>query len=82
MNYTYPLDYDTYNKDEIAIIIDFLIYVEENLKHIDFKTLEMKYNNYRNTISSIKEEKRINKEFLALTGIDIYKTLRKYGLQK
>ncbi|MBP5342856.1 UPF0223 family protein [bacterium] len=80
MTYDYPLDYETYSIKEIEIIIDFLAYLEDNIKHYDFKTLEKKYKLYRSTINSKKEEKRINEEFEKLSGISIYRTLREFGL--
>lgn len=80
MSYSYPLDYQTYSTDEIIKIIDFLDYLEENLKHLDFKTFKMKYDVYRKTINSKSEEKRIDKEFEKLTGISIYRKARELGL--
>ena len=80
MSYSYPLDYQTYSTDEIVKIIDFLDYLEENLKHLDFKTFKMKYDVYRKTINSKSEEKRIDKEFEKLTGISIYRKARELGL--
>lgn len=80
MSYSYPLDYQTYSTDEIVKIIDFLDYLEENLKHLDFKIFKMKYDVYRKTINSKSEEKRIDKEFEKLTGISIYRKARELGL--
>ncbi|MCB9498829.1 MAG: UPF0223 family protein [Bacillales bacterium] len=80
MNYEYPLDYETYSVKDIEKIIDFLSYLEDNLKVLDPDTFKKKYNIYRNTLSSIKEEKRIDKEFTSLSGISIYKTAKKFGL--
>ena len=35
MAYDYPLDYETYSIEEIEIIIDFLSYLEDNVKHMN-----------------------------------------------
>lgn len=78
--YDYPLDYLTYSIDEIAKIIDFLSYLEDNVKHLDYDTFKKKYNIYRNTINSIQEEKRINKEFLELSGISIFQKAKELCL--
>ena len=80
MDYNYPLDYETYNTQEITVMIDFLSYLEESYKHYDYKTLKDKYFKYKKVINSKMEEKRITNEFLKLSGIDIYKTLREFGL--
>ncbi len=80
MDYNYPLDYETYNTQEILVMIDFLSYLEESHKHYDYKTLKDKYLKYKKVINSKMEEKRITNEFLKLSGIDIYKTLREFGL--
>jgi len=80
MDYNYPLDYETYSIKEIEIMVDFLSYLEDNYKHFDYNTLKAKATLYKKTINSIKEEKRINEEFLKLSGINIYKTLREFGL--
>ena len=78
--YTYPLDYETYSKDEIIVLVDFLSYLEDNYKHYDYETIKKKSTLYKNTLNSKKEEKRINEEFLKLSGINIYKVLREFGL--
>lgn len=80
MTYDYPLDYETYSKEEIEVIIDFLSYLEDNEKHYDFNELKTKFNLYRKTVNSKKEEKRIDQEFEKLSGISIYRTLREFGL--
>ncbi|MBR4237789.1 UPF0223 family protein [bacterium] len=80
MAYDYPLDYETYSMEEIETIIDFLSYLEDNVKHYDFKTLKTKFDLYRKTVNSKKEEKRIDAEFQKLSGISIYRTLREFGL--
>ena len=82
MAYDYPLDYETYFIEEIEIIIDFLSYLEDNVKHYEFKVLKEKYNSYRKAINSKMEEKRIDAEFQKLSGISIYRTLREFGLWK
>lgn len=80
MSYEYPIDYASYSVDEVVKIIDFLTYIEENIKHLDFSTFKNKYNVYRNTLNSKAEEKRIDKEFQKLTGISIYRKAKELGL--
>lgn len=80
MSYEYPIDYQTYTIEEVEKIIDFLSYLEDNVKHLDFNTFKTKYNVYRNTLNSKQEEKRIDKEFLKLTGISVYRKARELGL--
>ena len=79
-DYIYPLDYETYSENEIIVLVDFLAYLEDNYKHYDYETLKKKSTLYKKTLNSIKEEKRINEEFLKLSGINIYKVLREFGL--
>ena len=80
MDYYYPLDYITYNADEIAKIIDFIAYIEDFKGNYDYPTFKEKYKVYRSTINSIQEEKRIDKEYQALTGVSIYKVCKSMGL--
>ena len=80
MSYEYPVDYQTYTIEEVEKIIDFLSYLEDNLKHLDFNTFKTKYNIYRNTLNSKQEEKRIDREFEKLTGISVYRKARELGL--
>ncbi len=80
MSYEYPIDYQTYSIEEVEVIIDFLSYLEDNIKHLDFNTFKTKYNLYRKTINSKQEEKRIDKEFSKLTGISVYRKARELGL--
>lgn len=81
MNYVYPVDYDTYSIPEVEKIIDFLSYLEDNRKHLDFQTFKQKYDVYRETLNSLSEEKRISKEFEKLSGISIYTCARELGLK-
>ena len=80
MSYEYPVDYETYSIEEVETIIDFLSYLEENHKHLDFKIFKAKYDKYRKTLNSKSEEKRIDKEFSKLTGISVYRKARELGL--
>ncbi|MCR5741833.1 MAG: UPF0223 family protein [Gammaproteobacteria bacterium] len=80
MEYIYPVDYDTYNIKEVEIIIDFLTYLEDNYKKLDFKTFKEKYDLYRKTLNSKIEEKRIDREFFKMSGISIYKVSKELGL--
>ena len=34
MSYEYPIDYQTYSIEEVEVIIDFLSYLEDNIKHL------------------------------------------------
>ena len=61
MDYNYPLDYETYNTQEILVMIDFLSYLEESHKHYDYKTLKDKYLKYKtkddlSNLSNIKSK--------------------------
>ena len=46
MSYEYPVDYETYSIEEVETIIDFLSYLEENHKHLDFKIFKAKVHTF------------------------------------
>ncbi len=78
--FSYPLDFEQYTPAELADLIGFLDDVEAYTKgrgHIDEKRLIEQYATFKNILNNNAEEKRIDREFKRLTGISIYKTMRK-----
>ena len=77
--YTYPIDYEAFNMEEIVIIVEFLSLIEDaNEKNVNKEKLKAKYQLYRTTVNSIAMEKKIEREFFEVSNISIYKTLKKY----
>ena len=77
--YTYPIDYEAFNMEEIVIIVEFLSLIEDaNEKNVNKEKLKAKYQLYRTTVNSIAMEKKIEREFFEVSNISIYKKLKKY----
>jgi uncharacterized protein YktA (UPF0223 family) len=77
--YTYPIDYDLFNAEEVSIIVGFLSFIEDaNEKKVDSVLLSTKHQKFRKVVNSISMEKKIDREFMKVSGYSIYKTLKKY----
>lgn len=76
----YPIDFETYDKEEIVEIIEFLHLVEtmhETLDSNQINTLLKRHARFQTIINNKSEEKRIDKAFEAQTGISIYRFIKK-----
>ena len=78
--YTYPIDFDLFNQEEIIIIIEFLSMIEDinEGKKVDQTKFQKQYKLYKNTINSMSLEKQIDKDFKSVSGYSIYKTIQKF----
>ncbi len=77
--YSYPIDYDLYNPDEVIKLVEFYALVEDaNEGKVNKEILIKTHNEFRKIINSVSTEKQIDKEFEKLSGYSIYKTIQKY----
>ena len=77
--YSYPIDYDLYNPEEVVVLVEFYALIEDaNEGKANKEKLIKKYNEFRKIINSISTEKQIDKEFEKLSGYSIFKTIRKF----
>ena len=77
--YTYPIDYDLFNTEEVTTIIEFLSCVEDaNENTVDKNKIINLYNKYRKIINSKSIEKQMDKDFLKTSGYPIYNTMQKF----
>ncbi len=77
--YTYPIDFDLFNSEEVIIIIDFLSLIEDinEKQKIDKNLVLKKYSVYRKLINSVSLEKKMDRDFLKVSGYSIYNTIKK-----
>ena len=77
--YSYPIDYDLYNPEEVIKLVEFYALVEDaNEGKGNKEILIKKYNEFRKIVNSVSMEKQIDKEFEKLSGYSIYKTISKF----
>lgn len=76
--YSYPIDYEIFNKKEISDIIKFLNMIElyNETKRIDKENIVNHYRIYQKIINSKLIEKQIDRDFLKTTGYSIYKSMK------
>ena len=75
-NYGYPIDED-WTHEEITTVIRFLNLVEEaNESGTDTEAFLNGYKKFKTVVKSIGEEKRIGREFEAVSGYSIYRTMQ------
>ncbi|MBO0412573.1 UPF0223 family protein [Enterococcus hulanensis] len=76
-NYGYPIDED-WTHEEITTVINFLNLVEEaNENGVDKEAFLNGYKKFKTVVKSIGEEKRIGREFEAVSDYSIYRTVQK-----
>ena len=77
--YSYPIDYELFNQDEIVKLIEFFSMIEDvnESKKVDKDKVLKKYNEYRKIINSMSLEKQIDRDFQKVSGYSIYKTIKK-----
>ena len=77
--YSYPIDYDLYNPEEVIILVEFYALIEDaNEGKAKRDILISKYNEFRKIVNSISMEKQLDKEFEKLSGYSIYRTIQKF----
>ncbi len=80
-DFSYPIDYAEYDTEEITRLIAFLDYIDAIGKgriEPDPRELRNRHREFRSIVNNKTEEKRIDRSFEKLTGVSIYKTVRKY----
>ncbi len=78
-DFSYPLDFEVYDLDEITELIGFLDNVEAYDKapsSVKEATLKAQYDRFCAIINNKAEEKRIDREFNALTGVSLYRVMK------
>lgn len=77
--YSYPIDYDLYNPEEVIKLVEFYALVEDaNEGKANKEILIKKYNEFRKIVNNVSMEKQIDKEFEKLSGYSIFKTIQKF----
>jgi len=77
-DFSYPLDFNDFDLEEITELIAFLDNVEAYAKdHSAVKetTLTEQYARFSAIINNKAEEKRIDKDFKDLTGVSLYRVM-------
>lgn len=75
-NYAYPIDLD-WSTDETVKVVEFLAAVEQvHESSMDTKEFLIKYQKFKEVVSSISGEKKIDSEFQKETGYSIYKSVQ------
>ncbi|MBG9981000.1 UPF0223 family protein [Facklamia sp. DSM 111018] len=77
-NYTYPIDYEAWSTIEIAQVVDFFAAIETAYEQgISNATFKDKYRTFKGIVTSKSEEKQLDRDFMAISGYSIYRTVQK-----
>ncbi|MBS4457012.1 UPF0223 family protein [Tuanshanicoccus lijuaniae] len=77
-NYPYPIDMD-WSMDETIKVVDFFAAVEEVYETgIDASAFEAKYKTFKSVVTSISEEKQLDKAFASQSGYSIYQAVKAF----
>lgn len=72
-NFAYPIN-DAWTMEETILVVEYLAAVEKAYeKGIDAKDFEKHYKAFKSVVTSIAEEKRIDKAFQQASGYSLYK---------
>ncbi|MDR1567881.1 MAG: UPF0223 family protein [Streptococcaceae bacterium] len=75
-NYSYPIDPD-WSTREIVKVTQFLALVElANEARVNREKLQCAYQEFKEVVKSIGEEKRLGKQFEQVSGYSIYQTMQ------
>ncbi|MBK0348537.1 UPF0223 family protein [Aerococcaceae bacterium zg-ZJ1578] len=75
-NYAYPIDSD-WTMEETIKVVDFFAAVEKVYETgLDAGVFEKKYKEFKSVVTSISEEKRLDKSFESLSGYSIYQAVK------
>lgn len=78
----YPIDAD-WSIDETIKVVEFLALVEEVYeKKVTVERYEQYYRRFKEVVTSISEEKRLDKEFQKLSNCSIYQTVQQFKQAK
>ena len=77
--YSYPIDFDLFNNEEVVVLIEFLSLIEDinEKQKIDKGLVLQKYKVYRKIVNSVALEKKMDRDFLKVSGYSIYSTIKK-----
>lgn len=76
-NYAYPLDAD-WSIEETIKVVEFLAAVEQVFEtSIYLDEFTTKYQRFKEVVTSISQEKKIDREFQVLTGFSTYRAIQK-----
>lgn len=75
-NYEYPLNSD-WTTDEMVTVVNFLALVEQVYEaSVDVSLFKQAYQSFKKIVTSISEEKRIDKQFQQVSGYSIYRAVQ------
>lgn len=75
-HYDYPLNPD-WTTDEIVAVVELLASVEQAYEQgIDVQQFAQKYQRFKQIVTSIGEEKRIDRSFQQASGYSLYRTVQ------
>lgn len=77
-NYAYPINPD-WSLEETIHVIEFLAIVEQSYENSAPKAeFALKYQKFKQVVTSISGEKQIDKEFEEQSGFSIYRAVKEY----
>jgi len=75
-NYAYPIDSD-WSTDETVKVVEFLAAVEQVYESsMDVKEFSIKYQKFKEVVTSISGEKHLDKVFQSESGYSIYQAVK------
>lgn len=75
-NYSYPLD-PTWTTEETINVVSFLRLIEQAYEQgVTLAELNEGYKNFKQVVDSIGAEKRIGREFEAISGYNMYRVVQ------
>lgn len=75
-NYAYPIDSD-WSTDETVKVVEFLTAVEQVYESsMDVKEFSIKYQKFKEVVTSISGEKKLDKVFQSESGYSIYQAVK------
>ena len=75
-NYTYPIDYEAPREEILAVIAMFQVVEEAYEKGIVAEKVLAMYEVFKKYIKSIGEEKRLGRDFEAVSGYSLYRVVK------
>lgn len=75
-NYTYPIDYDAPREEMLAIISMFQVVEEAYEQGVSVEKVLKTYDTFKYYVKSIGEEKRLGRDFEAVSGYSLYRVIK------
>ena len=76
--YSSPIDYIEFDSDEVTVLVEFFSLIEDaNEGKVNKSILLKKYNEYRTILNSNSYEKKMERDFLKVSGYSIFNTIKK-----